>query len=243
VKPKNIPRRIAVPVAAVTVLVVEDDRLLANAVVRSLRRVGYLTISAPNALEALRMLSDEEPDIIVLDLGLPDLDGSDALRAIRGSSDVPVVVATARQEELKIVQLLNAGADDYLVKPFSADQLIARLSAVLRRTYRPGKGNTQVLSIGAINIDLALREAHINGRSLDLNRKEFDLLSYLGEHTDRVVTRQELVKEVWGRIHSGREQSVDVHIAWLRRKLGETAARPRYLMTVRGIGFRLADPE
>ncbi|MEU7531041.1 response regulator transcription factor [Saccharothrix sp. NPDC042600] len=230
------------PARAFSALVVEDDRDLAGALVRGLREAGFLARSAATALDGLRAVARDAPDVVVLDLGLPDLDGGEALRMLRGASDVPVVVATARGDELRIVQLLNNGADDYLVKPFSVAQLVARLGAVLRRTHRPGDGGPRVLAVGGLRVDLARREASLDGHPVPLNRKEFDLLAYLAENPDRVITRQELVAAVWGRPHTGREQSVDVHVSWLRRKLGETAAEPRYLTTVRGVGFRLTAP-
>jgi DNA-binding response OmpR family regulator len=225
-----------------TVLLVEDDHMLGDAVRRSLSEFGYLVQMASTAMDGLRLLNTQSPDIVVLDLGLPDLDGGDALRMMRGVSNVPVMVATANRDELRIIQLLNAGADDYLVKPFSTGQLIARVSAVLRRSRSGADAAPQVLAIGGLRVDIAKREASLDGRLLDLNRKEFDVLAFLTTHTDRVVTRAELVKAVWGRPHSGSEQSVDVHISWLRRKLGESAATPRYLHTVRGVGVRLIAP-
>ncbi|WP_367127370.1 response regulator transcription factor [Saccharothrix sp. HUAS TT1] len=224
---------------APSALVVEDDPSLATALADALRGAGYRSHGVSTGLEALRVVAHDEPDIVLLDLGLPDVDGADgvdALRMMRGASDVPVVVATARRDELRVVQLLNAGADDYLVKPFSAPVLVARMGAVLRRVRGP-----RGVAVGGLRIDLALRQVHVDGRPVELNRKEFDVLSYLAEHRDRVVPRAELVDAVRGRRHSGREQSVDVHVSWLRRKLGESAAAPRHLVTVRGVGFRLVD--
>ncbi|OKI35505.1 DNA-binding response regulator [Saccharothrix sp. CB00851] len=223
-------------------LVVEDDPSLSTALVDALRGAGYRSRGVPTALEALRIIAHDEPDIVLLDLGLPDVDGADALRMMRGASDVPVVIATARRDELRVVQLLNAGADDYLVKPFSVPVLVARMSAVLRRVRGVGEPGPRAVTVGGLRIDLALRQVHVDGRPVELNRKEFDILRYLAEHRDRVVPRAELVGAVWGRDHSGREQSVDVHVSWLRRKLGESAAAPRHLLTVRGVGFRLVEP-
>ncbi|KOX20499.1 response regulator [Saccharothrix sp. NRRL B-16348] len=227
--------------SAPSALVVEDDPDLSTRLVQALRGAGYRPQGVFTALEALRVVAHDEPDIVLLDLGLPDVDGADALRMMRGASNVPVVIATARRDELRVVQLLNAGADDYLVKPFSVPLLVARMGAVLRRVRGSGDPGPRVVSVGALRIDLGLRQVHVDGRPVALNRKEFDVLKYLAEHRDRVVPRAELVAAVWGRDHSGREQSVDVHVSWLRRKLGESAAAPRHLVTVRGVGFRLVD--
>jgi DNA-binding response OmpR family regulator len=226
-----------------TLLLVEDDWLLRGALSRSLSDLGYVVYVASCGLDALRILPDHSPDIVVLDLSLPDIDGSQVLCMIRGVSNVPVVVATARDDELRIVQLLNAGADDYMVKPFSVEELAARLSAVLRRSLPRGDNAPEVLSIAGLRIHLLLREVTLDGQPLDLNRKEFNILAFLATHTHRVVTRKELVEAVWGRPCSGSDQSVDVHISWIRRKLGESAAHPKYLRTVRGVGIRLVEPQ
>ena len=207
-----------------TQLLVEDDWLLRDALSRSLSDLGYVVYVATCGLDALRILPDRSPGSVVLDLGLPDIDGSQVLGMIRGVSNVPVVVATARDDELRIVQLLNAGADDYMVKPFSVEELAARLSAVLRRSLPGGDNAPEVLSIAGLRIDQSLREVTLDGQPLDLNRKEFNILEFLATDTHRVVTRKELVEAVWG--SPGSDQSVDVHISWIRRKLGESAAHP-----------------
>ena len=182
-----------------------------------------------------------EFDVIVLDLGLPDVDGSQALQMIRAVSDVPIVIATARDAEPEIIRLLDAGADDYLVKPVSADQLEARLRAVLRR--RGANQPETKLSVGQLEVDLAAREATIEGAALDLTPKEFDLLAYLAERPGQVVTKRELLSEVWRQPYGGADKTVDVHLSWLRRKLGESGSEPRYLHTKRGVGVRLSPPE
>jgi DNA-binding response OmpR family regulator len=160
---------------------------------------------------------------------------------MRGDSDVPVIVATARTGENNIIRLLNAGADDYLTKPFSGEHLLARISAVLRR--RGGVTDAPAaIEVGPLRVDLGRRSATLHGRALDLTRKEFDLLAYLAARRDHLVTRQELIEEVWRQPYRGSEQTVDVHISWLRRKLGETAAKPRFLRVLRGVGIMLVDP-
>ncbi|GII05237.1 DNA-binding response regulator [Planobispora takensis] len=195
--------------------------------------------SAGRALDALREITQHPPDAVILDLGLPDLDGSEALKMVRSVSSVPVIVATARDNEAEIVRLLEAGADDYLVKPFSGDHLNARLDAVLRRARAASP--PQIVRVGELAVDLNRREATVGGTPLTLTRREFDLLAYLAARADRVVSRKELLTEVWQQSY-GDDQTIDVHLSWLRRKLGESASSPRYLHTVRGVGVMLVAP-
>ena len=223
------------------VLVVEDDPAIRSAVLRALSDLGHAVTSAPDALSGLRAAVDEKPDIIVLDLGLPDLDGAEALRMLRAVSDVPVIVATARDDDPTAVRALNAGADDFLAKPFSAAQLDARIRAVLRRTQ--GSSAPPDLVVGGLQLSPSARTASLDGSSIDLTPREFDLLQYLMARPDVVVGKRELMTEVWRLPPSGADKTVDVHLSWLRRKLGETAAGPRYLHTVRGVGIKLSAPE
>jgi DNA-binding response OmpR family regulator len=225
-----------------TVLLVEDDSVIRTALIKKLSSAGHVVSAVGTALDALREVAVQPPDVVILDLGLPDVDGAAALRMMRGDSDVPVIVATARTGEANIIRLLNAGADDYVTKPFSGDHLLARISAVLRRRGGGGPGRPAALTVGPLRLDLARRVATLDDRPLDLNRKEFELLAYLAARPEQVVTRQELVEEVWRQPYRGAEQTVDVHVSWLRRKLGETAANPRFLRVVRGVGIMLVDP-
>jgi DNA-binding response OmpR family regulator len=221
------------------VLVIEDDPLVRSAVIGDLANREHAVRSAGTALDGLRELSHHPPEVIVLDLGLPDLDGRQALRMMRAISPVPLIVATACDDESEIIRLLNAGADDYLVKPFSCEHLAARIAAVLRRNG--ARGGPSVLCVGGLRVDLAAREASLDGRPLQLSRREFDLLGYLAARPDQVVPRRELLSDVWHQSY-GDDQTIDVHVSWLRRKLGESAAAPRYLHTVRGVGVKLARP-
>jgi DNA-binding response OmpR family regulator len=221
------------------VLVVEDDPLVRTALVHELTRHQHVVRSAGTALAALRDVAEDPPDLVVLDLGLPDLDGAQALRMLRGIHDVPVIVATARSDDAEVVRLLTAGADDYLVKPFSPDQLNARVHAVLRRAQRTAVD--PVHTVGDLVVDPARRTASLAGQALELTRREFDLLAYLAARPDRVVPRRELLAQVWQQAY-GQDQTIDVHLSWLRRKLGESASEPRYLHTVRGVGVRLSAP-
>jgi DNA-binding response OmpR family regulator len=222
------------------VLVVEDDPMVRAALIRELAQRRHSVRNVGTALEALREVAQATPDVVLLDLGLPDLDGAEALRMIRGVSDVPVIVATARGDEAEIIRLLDAGADDYVIKPFSGAHLNARMGAVLRRTGKTAEPSP-VLTVGGLRIELDSRLASLDGNPLDLTRREFDLLAHLAATPGRVVPRRELLTEVWRQSY-GDDQTIDVHLSWLRRKLGETAARPRYLHTVRGVGVRLSAP-
>jgi DNA-binding response OmpR family regulator len=191
-------------------------------------------------MAGLQSAIDNKPDVVVLDLGLPDVDGGDVLRMIRGVSQVPVIIATARDDDAEIVRLLDAGADEYVVKPYSGAELEARVRALLRRSAVVGPSNS--LRVGELTVDLRSRTVEMNGDAVDLNRKEFDLLAYLATRAGEVVSRQELYAEVWRQPYGGADKTIDVHISWLRRKLGETAAEPCYLHTVRGVGIKLNDP-
>jgi DNA-binding response OmpR family regulator len=226
-----------------SVLVVEDDQFVRSALIRHLTDASHTVRSVGTALEALREVAQVGFDVVILDLGLPDLDGSEALKMLRGLSDVPVIVATARDDEAEIVRLLNAGADDYLVKPFSVEHLSARLSAVLRRSRGRAAAPTvdELIRVGGLEIDVRRRQAALDGTTLDLTRREFDLLTFLASRPGVVVARRELLAEVWQQSY-GDDQTIDVHLSWLRRKLGETAANPRYLHTLRGVGVKLEPP-
>lgn len=214
----------------------EIRRLVADA----LSKDGHDVESADRAMEGLQLAVKGSPDVILMDLGLPDLDGSELLRMIRAVSRVPVIVITARDEDDNIVQTLDAGADDYLVKPFSVVQLQARVRAVLRRAGdEPGRDS---LVVGELRIDVAAREASVEDERLDLSPKEFDLLRVLAERAGEVVTKRELLAEVWREPYGGSDRTIDVHLSWLRNKLGESAQEPRYIQTVHGVGVKLVDP-
>ncbi len=212
-----------------SVLVVEDDQFVRSALIRHLTDASHTVRSVGTALEALREVAHFRFDVVILDLGLPDLDGSEALKMLRGITDVPVIVATARDDEAEVVRLLNAGADDYLTKPFSVEHLSARMAAVLRRA-RTGPAEaapSTVIRVGGLTVDPLRRQAELDGARLDLTRREFDLLAFLAGRPGVVVPRKELLAEVWQQSY-GDDQTIDVHLSWLRRKLGETA-RPAAL--------------
>ena len=223
------------------IVVVEDDDHIRAGLARSLSARGYGVRGSATGLAGLSLIVDGRADAVLLDLGLPDIEGLDLLRMIRAVSAVPVVVITAQDDDDQIVATLDAGADDYIVKPFSANQVDARVRAVLRRA-RPENVEATV-AVGALRVDPATRVATLGGRELDLNRKEFDLLHALAARSGRVVTKRQLLAEVWDQPYGGSDKTVDVHLSWLRKKLGETAAQARYLHTVHGVGVRLVDPD
>jgi two-component system KDP operon response regulator KdpE len=224
-------------------LVVEDDERIRTALIRALRERGHAVSSAGTALAGLRQAVEERPDLVVLDLGLPDLDGHELLRMLRAVSTVPVVVATARDDDDSVVRALNSGADDYVLKPFRADQLEARIRAVLRRAAGSADPASSPVTVGPLTVEPRSRRVTFAGRPVELSPKEFDLLAYLAARAGAVVTRRELLSEVWQLSYGGSDKTVDVHLSWLRRKLGESGAEPRLLQTVRGVGVRLAEPE
>jgi DNA-binding response OmpR family regulator len=227
-----------------SVFIVEDDHQIRELAARALASAGHAVETEATAMAALTRIVETAPDVVVLDLGLPDLDGADLLRMIRAVSQVPVIVATARDDEREIVRLLDAGADEYVVKPYSGPELEARIRALLRRSGNGESGAEagEAIRVGGLEVDQRARTVRLDGAVVECNRKEFDLLAYLAGRVGEVVTRQELFAEVWRQPYGGADKTIDVHISWLRRKLGETAAEPRYIHTVRGVGIKLVDP-
>lgn len=222
------------------VLVIEDDPAIRSSLIRSLTDRGHVVSSAPAGMTGLQQALEEQPDVVLLDLGLPDLDGHSLLTMLRAVRSTPVIVVTARDDDPSVVRALDAGADDYVVKPFAMDQLEARIRAVLRRTATGDP--TEPLRVGELVVDAVRRRATLGGTELDLSRLEFDLLHLLASRPGEVVTKRDILAEVWNQPYGGGERTVDVHLSWLRRKLGETAAHPVYLHSVRGVGVRLAAP-
>ncbi len=222
-----------------SVLIVEDDVRIRQSVAAALAERGHDVVSEREGMAGVSVAVAGRVDVVILDLGLPDLDGADALAMIRAVSKVPVIVATARDDQDEIVRLLDLGADDYVVKPYTAAHLEARVRAVLRRM---GGADTPVLTVGGLILDTDAHEATLDGAPLDLSAKEFDLLAYLAAHAGSMIGKRELLAEVWRQPYGGADKTVDVHLSWLRRKLGESAAAPRYLHTKRGVGVKLVDP-
>jgi DNA-binding response OmpR family regulator len=226
------------------ILVVEDEASISEPFAEALRRAGFEPVLTGTAAGALELAAEVDPDLVMLDLALPDGDGRDVCRELRRRSDVPIVMLTARGTEMDKIVGLELGADDYVVKPFSAAEVISRIRAVLRRSTRRDSAPGEPIRVGEVEIDPAARIARLCGAELDLSRKEFDLLAELMRNAGRVVTREDLMSRVWDVNWFGSTKTLDVHIAWLRRKLGDDPARPTFIHTVRGVGFRLAaDPE
>jgi DNA-binding response OmpR family regulator len=223
-------------------LLVEDDPEIRRALVRALNDLGHAVTSVAGGFQALQEITDHHPDLVILDLGLPDIDGRELLLMVRSVSQVPIVVATARADEASIVEIFERGADDYVTKPFGPAQLDARIKAVLRRSSTADNGVPAPVVVGHLRLDLAAREVSLHGRRVDLTPREFELLSYLVSRAGSVVTRRELLTHVWHQPYGGADDTVDVHLSWLRRKLGESAREPRYLHTVRGVGVKLLVP-
>ena len=219
------------------VLLVEDEPSISEPFSHALERDGFTPLVAATLAEARACLTANAPDIVLLDLMLPDGDGRQLARELRASSQVPVIMLSARGSEVDRVVGLEMGADDYVVKPFAAAEVIARIRAVLRRSQRKVAPSRQVA--GDVTVNLRARQAWIGGRELTLTRKEFDLLARLVHSAGEVVTREDLMSDVWDENWFGSTKTLDVHMAALRRKLGEGPASARRIQTVRGVGFRL----
>jgi DNA-binding response OmpR family regulator len=220
------------------VLLVEDERSIAEPFARALQRAGFRTDVAQTGSEALARSRTRAPDVILLDLALPDADGRDVCRTIRRGSDVPIIMVTASGTITDRVVGLELGADDYVVKPFAVDEVVARIRAVLRRRSAPSSASGAVL-VQDVKIEPDTRRAWRGSEELPLTRKEFDLLLRLATDAGRVVSREALMTDVWDRNWFGSTKTLDVHIGWLRRKLGDDPNHPAYIRTVRGVGFML----
>ena len=223
------------------ILLVEDEESITTPLSEALGREGFDVSVAGTAAAALDVATRERPDLVLLDVMLPDGSGFDVARELRRDSRVPIIMLTARGEEADRVAGLELGADDYVVKPFSARELVARVRAVLRRAAEAGERRAEgALVVGEVRLDADRRTAALDGRELELSRKEFDLLRLLMENAGAVVTRERLIDEVWDTNWFGSTKTLDVHVSALRKKLGDDSASPRYIHTVRGVGFRFA---
>lgn len=216
-------------------LIVEDDQTLRDTLAYNLQGEGYEVIHAGDGVTGLNLAREQKPDIILLDVGLPELDGLTVCRTLRREMDVPIVLLTARGGEVDRIVGLDSGADDYIAKPFSFGELLARLRAVLRRGQR---GSTTQLKSGNLTLDLVGRHVYCAGKELNLKPREFDLLAELIRHKGAVLTRDLLLQRVWGFDFAGDTRTVDVHIRWLREKIEEDPANPQRIETVRGLGYR-----
>ena len=224
------------------ILLVEDETSITEPLAEALRREGFETEVAGTVAEALE-LARRDPDLVLLDLMLPDGSGFDVCRELRKHSQVPIIMLTARGEEADRVVGLELGADDYVVKPFSAREVVARIRAVLRRSDAPEQADDRPLEVGELRLDPARHEATLEGKALELSRKEFELLQLLMRNAGSVVTRERLIDEVWDPNWFGSTKTLDVHVSGIRRKLRDDPAEPRYLHTIRGVGFRFSSPD
>lgn len=234
------------PVPPTRILLVEDEDSIAQPFARLLAREGFEATIAGTAARALELFDRVQPDLVLLDLGLPDGDGRDVARELRGRSRVPIIMLTARGTETDRVVGLEIGADDYVVKPFSSAEVVARIRAVLRRTAEAGAPRERPagpIEIRGLRIEPEARRVQLDGDEIELSRKEYDLLLALAARAGKVVTREDLMASVWDENWFGSTKTLDVHIGWLRRKLGDDAADPRWIETVRGVGFRFALPD
>ena len=221
-----------------TILVVEDEESITTPLAEALERDGFHAEVAHTVADGLAKGRAARPDLVLLDIGLPDGSGLDVCRELRATSSVPIIILSARGEEADRVVGLELGADDYVVKPFSARELIARIRAVLRRTAAPAAPHDGPIEIGGVRLDPARREVTLDGAPVDLARKEFDLLALLMREAGTVVQRERLIDEVWDVNWFGSTKTLDVHVSALRKKLGQGL-----IHTVRGVGFRFAAPE
>ena len=229
--------------AQARILFVEDEPSISDPFSKALARAGFEPVVARSGREALALASRMQPDLVLLDLNLPDGDGRDVCRELRRIGDTPIVMLTARGTETDRIVGLELGADDYVVKPFSGGEVIARIRAVLRRARASEPQAKEPVLIGELLVDFGKRRATLAGEPLELSRKEFDLLSELVRNAGRVVSREDLMARVWDENWFGSTKTLDTHVGWLRRKLGEDSASPRYLHTVRGVGFRFSSAE
>jgi DNA-binding response OmpR family regulator len=225
------------------ILIVDDEKLIVESVSYGLVKEGFDVVAAFDGDEALAKADDKKPDLILLDVQLPKKDGWTVCRTIRANSRVPIIMLTARGEEVDKVLGLELGADDYLVKPFGMRELLARVRAALRRAVEYAEPIERVMTIGDIQIDSTSHLVTRCGNPIQLSRKEYDLLEALMEESGKVLKRNDLIDRVWQTDWVGDTRTLDVHIRWLREKIESNPSRPRYIQTVRGVGYRFAAPK
>jgi two-component system OmpR family response regulator len=244
-----------------TLLIVEDDKTLRDTLEYNLKREGYTVLAASDGNEGIRLAYDQRPDLVILDLMLPGVSGYDVCRAIRRQLTVPILMLSAREEEIDKVLGLELGADDYMTKPFSLRELLARVHAMLRRAEMlraearpatqsvsvatsngsPAQANPAPLNLGELSVDLTRRQVIRAGKTIDMKPKEFDLLAFLAQHPQQVFSRDVLLDRVWGYDFVGGTRTVDVHVRWLRSKLETDPSNPHLIQTVYGVGYKLND--
>lgn len=223
------------------ILLVEDEKTLAKALKFNLEKEGFRVEVAFDGEEALNAMSGEEPDLVILDLMLPKIDGYEVCRSIRRSSDVPIIMLTARDEDIDKILGLELGADDYMTKPFNTRELLARIKAILRRTVQQAAAARSFIKVGDLQIDVIKRKVTVKGREVALTSREYNLLSLLASNPGKVYSREELLEEIWGDDYSGDVRTVDVHIRHLREKIEEFPAEPNIILTVWGAGYKFRE--
>src|SRR5689334_511703 len=226
-----------------TILLIEDELTLAETLRYNLEREGYSVLSAQDGVRGLELARHEQPDLLILDIMLPRLDGFSVCRILRQESDVPILMLTARQDEVDRIAGLELGADDYVPKPFSLGELLARVRAIMRRADRHTSAGREVLEGGNLHLDTGARRAWRSGAEIGLAQKEFDLLTCLMRNRGMALSRDVLLERVWGYDFAGDSRTVDVHIRWLREKIEPDPSRPIYIQTVRGVGYRFEIPQ
>ena len=223
------------------ILVVEDDRQIRNFIGYALVAEGYRHIVSGTGQGAVSTLASEPADLMLLDLGLPDLDGMEIIRKVREWSDIPIIVVSARDQDKEKVAALDLGADDYLTKPFSATELLARIRVALRHLSQRGGGKASILKVGALQIDLDKRMVYVDGQETHVTPLEYKLLSLFFQNAGKVLTTKLILAEVWGAAYGSDTQALRALMAGLRRKIEQDPARPRYIQTELGVGYRLVD--
>jgi len=226
-----------------TILIVDDEPKIVALARDYLEHAGFAVLAAGDGAAALQSVRTRRPDLVVLDLGLPGMDGLDVARAVRRDSDLPIVMLTARDDELDRVLGLELGADDYLTKPFSPRELVARVRAVLRRSSRDAMAPTDVVRAGDVTLDLPRMRVEVSGHPVELTPTEFQLLETLARRPGRIFTRAQLLDAIHGIALESYERAIDTHVKNLRRKLEPDPRRPRYVLTVYGVGYRFAEPD
>ena len=225
-----------------TVLVVEDDPQIRNFMLYALKKEGFKTLMAGNAQGALSIIVSEPLDIVLLDLGLPDFDGMDVIKKVREWSDLPIIVVSARDQDKEKAAALDAGADDYITKPFSATELMARIRVALRHLYKQKVHNVQtVYSVGDLSMDLEKRLVYLEGNELHVTPMEYALLALLFKNMGKVLTSNAIIKEIWGQGYGSDTQALRALMAGLRRKIEKNPGKPRYIMTEIGVGYRMVE--
>jgi len=223
------------------ILLVEDEKTLAKALKFSLEKEGFAVEVAFDGEEALESISREKPDLIILDLMLPKIDGFEVCRNIRRGSEVPIIMLTARDDDIDKILGLELGADDYITKPFNTRELLARIKAILRRTVQHAAGGKKTIKVGSLHIDMIKHRVTVKGREVALTSREYALLSFLASNPGRVYSREQLLEEIWGQDYSGDARTVDVHIRHLREKIEENPAEPGLILTVWGSGYKFRE--